>query len=178
MIRGRYPGGHPLSKGIAVRKKCVVEMTEGERHRLRKQIRAGETPARILNRACVLLEADIGEHAGWAPALDNREIAGILETSPATLGRVRERFWCQGLDAALERSMPDRSASHRRGCQRQAKTVAKGLTEGAWVRASADAARIDLRESDQSYSLGRRRGHGCGSRDPVSGAGCPEYTLS
>ena len=33
----------------------------------------------------------------------------MLETSSATVGRVRERFWRQGLDAALERSMPDRA---------------------------------------------------------------------
>lgn len=32
----------------------------------------------------------------------------MLETSAATVGRVRERFWRQGLDAALERAMPDR----------------------------------------------------------------------
>ena len=32
----------------------------------------------------------------------------MLQTSSATVGRVRERFFRQGLDAALERSMPDR----------------------------------------------------------------------
>src|SRR3712207_1594017 len=32
----------------------------------------------------------------------------MLETSTATVGRVRERFFRQGLDASLERSMPDR----------------------------------------------------------------------
>ncbi len=40
--------------------------------------------------------------------LKDREISGMLETSAATVGRVRERFWRQGLDAALERSLPDR----------------------------------------------------------------------
>jgi hypothetical protein len=32
----------------------------------------------------------------------------MLETSTATVRRVRERFCRQGLDAALERSLPDR----------------------------------------------------------------------
>jgi hypothetical protein len=32
----------------------------------------------------------------------------MLETSTATVQRVRERFFKQGLDAALERSAPDR----------------------------------------------------------------------
>lgn len=91
-----------------MRKKYVVELTQEERGRLLKLIRAGEAPARRLNRARILLKADQGEHAGGGPAPGDREIARMLETSPATVGRVRERFFRQGLDAALERSMPDR----------------------------------------------------------------------
>ena len=92
-----------------MKKKYVVELTREERERLLKLIRAGESPARMLNRARVLLKADTGEHATGEPAsLADREIARMLETSPATVGRVRERFWRQGLEAALERSMPDR----------------------------------------------------------------------
>jgi transposase len=91
-----------------VKKKYVVELTKEERERLLKLIRAGEAPARMLNRARVLLKADIGEHTSGGPALPDREIAGMLETSSATVQRVRERFFSQGLDAALERSAPDR----------------------------------------------------------------------
>jgi len=93
-----------------VKKKYVVELTKEERERLLKLISAGEAPARMLNRARVLLKADIGEeHASGGPALlTDRLIAGMLETSEATVARVRERFFRQGLDAALERSAPDR----------------------------------------------------------------------
>jgi transposase len=91
-----------------VKKKYVVELTKEERERLLKLIRAGEAPARMLNRARVLLKADIGEHTSGGPALADREIAGMLETSSATVQRVRERFFSQGLDAALERSAPER----------------------------------------------------------------------
>jgi hypothetical protein len=88
-------------------KKHVVKLTEAEREHLRKLISAGTAPARMLNRARILLKADAGEHAS-APALIDREIAGMLETSTATVQRVRERFCAQGFEAALERSVPDR----------------------------------------------------------------------
>ena len=88
-----------------MKKKYVVELDGEERERLLKLIRAGEAPARMLNRARVLLKADT---TGKGPALTDPEIAGMLETSAATVGRVRERFCRQGFDAALERSVPDR----------------------------------------------------------------------
>ena len=91
-----------------MKKKYLVELTKQERERLLRLIRAGEAPARMLNRARVLLKADVGEHAGGGPALADGEITGMLETSSATVGQVRERFCRQGLEAALERSMPDR----------------------------------------------------------------------
>lgn len=88
-------------------KKYVVELTEDERERLHKLISAGSAPARMLNRARILLKADVGEHSEGEPLID-RQIAPMLETSTATVQRVRERFCRQGLDAALERSAPDR----------------------------------------------------------------------
>jgi transposase len=88
-------------------KKYVVELTADERQRLHKLISAGSAPARMLNRARILLKADAGKHAEGEPLID-REIAPILETSTATVQRVRERFCRQGLDAALERSAPER----------------------------------------------------------------------
>lgn len=89
------------------KKKYLVVLTETERERLRKLLSAGAAPARMLTRARILLKTDQGEHAG-GPALTDGRIAEMLETSAATVGRVRERFCRQGLDAALERSLPDR----------------------------------------------------------------------
>lgn len=88
-------------------KKYVVELTQDEREQLHKLISAGSASARMLNRARILLKADVGKHAQGRPLID-REIAPMLETSTATIQRVRERFCGQGLDAALERSKPDR----------------------------------------------------------------------
>jgi hypothetical protein len=97
-----------MPKGAVVRKKYLVELTKEERERLLKLIRVGEAPARMLNRARILLKADRGEHASEGPEPGDRKIALMLETSSATVQRVRERFFRQGIDAALERSMPDR----------------------------------------------------------------------
>ncbi len=90
-----------------MKKRYVVELTEDERGSLKGLISSGTAPARMLNRARILLKADAGEHLG-EEALSDEAIAGMLETSAATVGRVRTRFWRQGLEAALERSAPDR----------------------------------------------------------------------
>ena len=89
-------------------RKYVVALTKTEREHLRKLISAGTAPARRLNRARILLKTDRGEHSGDGPTPIDQEVAEMLETSTATVGRVRERFFRQGLEAALERSVPDR----------------------------------------------------------------------
>ena len=113
-----------------MRKKYVVELTKEERERLLKLIRVGEAPARMLNRARILLKADQGEHSeGGGPPPGDREIAGMLETSSATVGRVRERFFRQGLEAALERSMPDRVYEHTFDGRAEARLIALACSE-------------------------------------------------
>jgi hypothetical protein len=87
-----------------VNKRYVVELTKAERERLLKLVSSGTAPARMLNRARVLLKADAEGPDRWT----DERIAGALETSVATVGRVRKRFCRQGLEAALERSLPDR----------------------------------------------------------------------
>ncbi len=86
------------------KKKYVVELTKAERERLGKLVSSGTAPARMLNRARVLLKADADGPDRWT----DERIAEALDTSVATGGRVRKRFFRQGLDAALERSVPDR----------------------------------------------------------------------
>jgi len=61
----------------------------------------------MLNRARILLKADVGKYAQGRPLID-QHIAPMLETSTATVQRVRERSCRQGLDRAIERSAPDR----------------------------------------------------------------------
>lgn len=118
-----------------MKKKYVVELTKEERTRLRGLISAGLAPARMLNRARVLLKADTGEHAGGGPAPADQEVAGMLETSAATVGRVRERFWRQGLEAALERSMPERVYERSLDGRAEARLIALACSDAPEGRA-------------------------------------------
>ena len=90
-----------------MKKKYLVELSEQQREYLHKLISSGTAPARKLNRARILLKADLGKHAETQP-LSDRQIARMLDTSIATVQRARERFYEGGLEAALERSKPDR----------------------------------------------------------------------
>jgi transposase len=90
-----------------MKKKYLVELSEQQREYLYKLISSGSAPARKLNRARILLKADIGKHAE-PQALSDRQIARMIESSIATVQRARERFYEGGLEAALERSKPDR----------------------------------------------------------------------
>ena len=76
-----------------------VELNKSERTRLKEIASRGETSARKIKRALVLLKADEG--------LIDRDIASGLLISASTVGRVRTRFVEEGLDSALnERTRP------------------------------------------------------------------------
>lgn len=111
-----------------MRKKYVVCLTEDERESLKRLISRGTAPARMLNRARILLKADLGDHAEGA-TLPDEAIAGMLETSAATVGRVRTRFWLQGLEAALERSAPDRVYERSLDGRAEARLIALACSE-------------------------------------------------
>lgn len=74
-------------------KRYVVDLEPEERDALLKLIRQGEAKARRLNRARILLKADEG--------LSDEQIAAMLDTGSATVGRVRQRFVEEGMEAAL-----------------------------------------------------------------------------
>ncbi len=79
--------------------KYKVELNESERTHLKEIASRGETSARKVKRALVLLKADEG--------LIDRDIASGLMISTSTVGRVRTRFVEEGLDSALnERTRP------------------------------------------------------------------------
>ena len=79
--------------------KYKVELNESERTHLKQMASRGETPARKVKRALVLLKADEG--------MTDCDIASGLLISASTVGRVRTRFVKEGLDSALnERPRP------------------------------------------------------------------------
>jgi transposase len=83
-----------------MRKQYVVRLLPAERTLLGELIAAGTAPARTLTHARVLLKADRGADG---PAWTDARIAEAVETSPATVARVRRRWAEGGLDDALRR---------------------------------------------------------------------------
>jgi transposase len=80
-------------------KKYIVDLTSTERAKLLTLIGAGESSARKVKRANILLLADEGKK--------DEEIAEALHTSVATIERTRRRFVLEGLTASLnERPRP------------------------------------------------------------------------
>lgn len=83
-------------------KKYLVQLTEPERAFLLSLTTKGQTTARRLKRALVLLSADEG--------MADAEIARQVRSSVSTVERVRQRFVEEGLEAALsERPRPGKA---------------------------------------------------------------------
>ena len=83
-----------------MKKKYIVTLTEDERNQLHELIAVGKAAATKLLHARILLKADA---APGGPDWYDDRIAEALEVSTATVGRVRQRFIEQGLEAALVR---------------------------------------------------------------------------
>ena len=66
------------------KEKYIVELNEAEKNELLEHINTGETSARKIKRANILLLADIGK--------TDSEIVNSLHTSLATVHRTRQRF--------------------------------------------------------------------------------------
>ncbi len=92
-------------------KKYRVTLTADERHHLTARIAAGKAAAQKLAHARILLKADQADgRPGWT---DDR-IAEAVEVSTDTVGRVRQRFVEDGLDAALARKPQARPSRARK----------------------------------------------------------------
>jgi transposase len=99
-------------------KKYRVALTEEERKSLEQLISRGKGAARKLLHARILLKAD--ESVGWS----DERISEALDVSLSTIGRVRERFVEEGLEAALERKAPQRVYRRRLDGAQEAHLVA------------------------------------------------------
>ena len=83
--------------------KYKVELNESERTHLKQMASRGETSARKVKRALVLLKADEG--------MTDRDIASGLLISASTVERVRTRFVKEELDSLHSMSALDRDRS-------------------------------------------------------------------
>jgi transposase len=88
-----------------------VTLTAEERQELQGLIAAGKAAAKKLMHARILLKADADADG---PAWPDERIAEALDVSAATVGRVRQRFVEEGLQAALVRKKQDRPSRERK----------------------------------------------------------------
>lgn len=83
-------------------KKYIVALTEEERAELEAMTHKGQSPARRLKRAQILLAADAG--------IIDQTIASTVGADVRTVERLRQRFVEEGLEAALsERPRPGKA---------------------------------------------------------------------
>src|SRR5260370_3047557 len=92
-------------------KKYKVTLAPDERQALLDLLAAGKAAALKLTHARILLKADA---ADGGPAWPDDRIAEAVDVSAATVGRVRQRFVEQGLEAALVRKNQDRPSRERK----------------------------------------------------------------
>ncbi len=113
--------GAPLWHLVPVAEKIWrVTLTDTERATLHRLIGAGQAPARKLMHARILLIAD----EGWS----DRAIAGALEVSLPTIGRVRKRYVAEGLEAALNHRHPRNHKPRRLDGEGEARLIALACT--------------------------------------------------
>jgi len=79
-------------------KRYRVTLLEEERQELQSMVSAGKAAARKLVRARILLLAD---QADGGPGKTDQEIADALGCGRATIGRTRQQFVEEGMEAAL-----------------------------------------------------------------------------
>jgi hypothetical protein len=86
-------------------KKYVVRLSGEERERLEALTHSGKSPAQLLTKARILLQA--GE--GWSDSA----ISAALDTSVNNIGRLRRRLVEEGLEGSLKRKYNPNSARPR-----------------------------------------------------------------
>jgi transposase len=109
-----------------MKKKYPVTLTEAEREQLKSLIAAGTAPARKLTHARILLKADqSSEGAGWV----DEQVAEAVEVSQPTVSRVRKRYFEEGLEAALNRRLPNREYQRKLDGEQEARLITLACSE-------------------------------------------------
>lgn len=92
-----------LSINAALMKKYIVKLTKEEREQLKQISKNGKNSARKIIHARALLKADQGQ---FGENRTDEEIGKSLDIGIRTVERIRERLVLDGLDAALNRRLP------------------------------------------------------------------------
>ncbi len=107
-------------------KKYVIRLSEREREQLLELTQSGKAAAKKHTHARLLLKADCAEgRPGWS----DERIREALDTSTATVARVRQLFVEQGLPAALERKSLQRPRRRRLDGVQEAHLIALACRE-------------------------------------------------
>jgi transposase len=101
--------------------KYVVRLQPEEREQLLALVNTGRAAAAKLLHARIVLKADAEEgRCGWT----DTAIAEALDTSAATVQRVRQAFVTQGLEAAVARQRPTGRQYHKLDGHQEAQLIA------------------------------------------------------
>lgn len=102
-------------------KKYIVSLTTEERETLEQLTTTGKAPAYKMNHARILLKADTNQAGGgWTDAA----ISQALDSSVATIERVRRRFVETSLESALGRQEPQQRKPRRLDGEQEAHLIA------------------------------------------------------
>lgn len=101
-------------------KKYHVYLTEDEKGSLKEIVKKGKASAQEIQRAHILLKADISEGKGWT----DQEIRDTFDLAPNTVAKIRKRFSEVGLNETVKRKRPDRDYVTRLDGKQEAHLVA------------------------------------------------------
>ncbi len=107
-------------------KKYLVKLKRPERKELHELIQNGKGSAKALTHARVLLKAD---QARGQPGWTDEAIHEALDVSVATIGRIRQTYVRQGLDAAVRRRSRSRERRRRLDGNQEAHLIALACSE-------------------------------------------------
>jgi transposase len=118
-------------------KKYVVRLEDEERKRLETLVNQGRSAARTIQRAWILLKADVGpEGPGWS----DTEIQQTFEVGLVTIHRVRQTLVEEGLAAVLTRRPKSRHRHRKLDGEQEAHLIAL-----AWSQPPAGRRRWTVR---------------------------------
>jgi hypothetical protein len=109
-----------------MKKRYVVILTEQEREDLTAIVTVGKAAAAKRRHAQVLLLVDQGE---FGPALKDSKAAEQTLFTTRTIEKIRERFVCEGLEAALERKPQSKKRETLFDGESEAKLIALACSE-------------------------------------------------
>lgn len=106
-------------------KKYHVYLKEEEKEYLNQLVKKGIGRARQIQRAHILLKADVSEGKGWT----DQQIRDTFDLARNTVSKIRKRFTEVGLEETVKRKSPERIYRTRLDGEQEAHLVALACSE-------------------------------------------------